>query len=259
LELCEQKVKATPSEDPVEVRLMDNIAGVSLNETLQRKLWPQASVVAAAPPQPKKQTPPDVPMWSQCRYSPNLTNEVMVYVQFQYSATLYHVVSDEDTKDLDRFQEILTKDCEANGKPLTRPPVIDQIVIGRYEGQYYRGRVTKVEDVSCVVAFVDFGDKSTCQFSELLQASDDIMKFPIYGMMIHLYKVPEPANPTSFVPDQKTESVLSDCMILELKCTKDDLVPIKGRYHVEGQLWDPLHKYCVNDGITKTIKAQAAA
>jgi hypothetical protein len=183
----------------------------------------------------------------------------MVYVQYQYSPTLYHVVTDEDAKAIDSFQGTLTKDCETNGKPLTRPPVIDQIVIGRYEGRYYRGRVTKVEGDSCVVAFVDFGDQCRCHFSELLQVNDAIMKFPIYGMMVHLDKVPDPPNPSSFIPDQKTASVLNDCMILELQCTKNDLVLTKGRYQVEGQLWDPLRKFCVNDGITKTIKAQAVA
>lgn len=62
-------------------------------------------------------------------------------------------------------------------KPLDRPPVENELVIAKYEeGDWYRGKVTKVEGSDCEVSFVDFGDKVKCAWSIVVPVDETIMK-----------------------------------------------------------------------------------
>lgn len=59
---------------------------------------------------------------------------------------------------------------------MDRPPVVDELAIGDYDGEYYRARVVKVNGDECELQFIDFGDKKLCKYSEVFPVNDELMK-----------------------------------------------------------------------------------
>lgn len=59
---------------------------------------------------------------------------------------------------------------------LSRPPVIDEMVLGEYNGEYYRGRVTKINGDKYKVVFVDFGDAQEMPYTEMYPISEYLLE-----------------------------------------------------------------------------------
>jgi len=256
LELGQQE-PTNPSDAPVEAKLLDCGDGLSLNETIQKALWP-TSVAAPPAPEPKKKTAtastPGVYLWSNCRYSPSFKNNAAVFVQYQYSPIIYHLAAEADIENLETFQGILAEFAE-KAKPLNAPPVRDQIVIGNFEEQFYRARVEKIEsEDTCRVVFVDYGAKQSYKFSELLQVDESIMQRPIYGIVAQLDKVPKAASGASYKYGEQLEKALNERMTLDV-CSKDQLVPAEKSYIVSVRLYDETRDFCVNEAMTKALQA----
>lgn len=62
---------------------------------------------------------------------------------------------------------------------MARPPVKNEVVIGDYGGEPYRARVREVNADTCKIEFIDYGDATVCKFSDLIEATDAVMKVKV--------------------------------------------------------------------------------
>jgi len=255
LQLCNNKA-ITPSDDLIEARLQNEDGSSSLNDFLEMNVpWPQAPTahkVKKTIPVPSTSTNVSH-VWSKCKYSPNLAHNTSVYVSYKYSPVLFHICANDDDDALTKFQQDKLSNFNEKSKPLTAPPVPDQIVVGCYSEQYFRGRVEKVEGDNCTVLFVDYGDRNVCRFSELFPVDDSIMEFPVYGMMVRLENIPEP--PTDFELTAELNQILDDYLTLDLpKNVSVAPMPQEGSYIIPARLWLASNQeYLVNETIKKAF------
>ncbi|ODN02993.1 nuclease domain-containing protein 1, partial [Orchesella cincta] len=194
-----------------------------------------------------------VPMhqWADCEFSPNLIGEVNVHVVFAWNANTLHVTADADEEKLTEFQQLITE-YAAKAERFTNPPDLDEIVIAQYDGAFYRGKVDKVEGDMCTCTFVDYGDTKVSKVCDVIPVNDVIMKYPVYGMIIRLDKVP--TQPDGFKFDGQLEDLIyNHGYILDLlqsgKVRPADLP------HFYARLWDCDKANTLNDGVKAAVMA----
>jgi len=59
---------------------------------------------------------------------------------------------------------------------MSRKPFLNEMVLGLYDGVYYRARVTEISDKGCRLLYVDYGDSSCNKIGEMYEINDSIMK-----------------------------------------------------------------------------------
>jgi len=203
---------------------------------------------STTPPQPKT---PAVPQWRDCSYSANLKSNEPVHVVHGWNATTFQVIADADEVAITNFQTLI-KDYASTAKRLSRPPVLDEIVIAKYEGEYYRGKVDKVDGNNCTCSFLDYGDSKVSIISDVMPVNDAIMKYPVYGLTIRLDKVP--AEPENFVLDASLEELIyNNTFILDL-IQKTSIKPADLPFY-DARLWDVKKENTLNDAVKSAIVA----
>lgn len=74
---------------------------------------------------------------------------------------------------------------------MDRPPIVNELAIGAYDGEYYRARVVKVSGDKIEINFIDFGDKKECKYTEIFPVNDEIMKVRhLYNACLNLRSSP---------------------------------------------------------------------
>jgi len=62
--------------------------------------------------------------------------------------------------------------------PVTETPVVGEVLLAPYDGNYYRGVVKTVDpsDKTVVLEFIDYGDRARCPFESVRLPTEEIMK-----------------------------------------------------------------------------------
>lgn len=145
-------------------------------------------------------------LWSNCTYSPNISKEgALIKVQFMWNATSLLVIARTDEVALDDFQSRIRESMSTGrkdfghsvyvrilivlsyfatsiilflhaAKVISRPLLVDEMVIAPYEDDLYRARVINVQSGTCDLLFVDFGDKANCQVSDIRELNSTLAK-----------------------------------------------------------------------------------
>ncbi|CAG7721989.1 unnamed protein product [Allacma fusca] len=138
----------------------------------------------ASRPSPVKRTIHNV------QWSPSLDNGAHVHVNFLWAYNKMTVSAKDDDDGVEKLAALIS-DYSAAAPPMQRIPSVDEVVIGPYDGAYYRGRVAKVEGDMVDVEFLDYGDHNKVKFSELRELSNEINAHPIYGVNFIMDGLPE--------------------------------------------------------------------
>ncbi|CAL8089042.1 unnamed protein product [Orchesella dallaii] len=205
---------------------------------------------SSTPSQPKS---PRVPQWRDCTYSANLKSNKAVHIVHIWDATTFQVIADEDEGALTAFQALIkTFASKDDVIRLTRPPVLNEIVIALYQGEYYRAKVDSVDGNNCTCNFLDYGDSKVSNVSDVIPVDDTIMKYPIYGMTVRLDKVP--AQPEGFTLDETLgDLVYNYPYILDL-VQNANIKPADQSSYV-ARLWDTKKENTLNDAVNAALHA----
>lgn len=67
---------------------------------------------------------------------------------------------------------------------MDRLPVLHEIVIAPYNSEFYRARVTSVhpETATCKLTFFDFGNKATCQLSDIRELDPSLTEVRLWSI-----------------------------------------------------------------------------
>ncbi|XP_035710732.1 uncharacterized protein LOC110853835 isoform X1 [Folsomia candida] len=214
---------------------------------------PQVQAAAAStPPQFVKKVAakePEVPriMWQSCKYSDSLVEGAPVKMSFMWNVNKLQVVASADENRLNTLQDKVGMHLKLVPK-LSRPPVIDEMVLGEYNGEYYRGRVTKINGDKYKVVFVDFGDAQEMPYTEMYPISEYLLEDPIFSTTLVLEGVATPKKKVKI--GKKLNDLFENEMILQLlePLVVSDAQSYKGvlwvddEKHLNGLIFDVLAK-----------------
>jgi hypothetical protein len=132
--------------------------------------------------------PRETPMFlaKNFKYSPNLKTNTELGIMFTYTLTRYVIGSSRDDDSREEMHKRLNNDMKDKLKPYDRTPIIGEIVIGKYEDELYRAIVADISGEMLSLEFIDYGDVTKCKAKEVYFAPEAIMKYPRFGMNVHL-------------------------------------------------------------------------
>lgn len=120
------------------------------------------------------------------------TNTEVCIASFRSHARMY--VRSLDPKSLEIFNRITQEVAKWSTKvnKLTKPPVIGEILIAKYEedGNFYRAIVRQIKDNNITVSYLDFGNSDTTTIDNLRPISDQLKEYPSCVTNIVLKGVP---------------------------------------------------------------------
>ncbi|XP_035708892.1 uncharacterized protein LOC110850709 [Folsomia candida] len=205
-----------------------SIGGVTQNKTQSEPQYQAESSTATAVAEVKNAAQePWIKrfMWQNCKFSKNLVDGAIVKSTHIWNINKVQVASALDEEDLFGIQDKVNIHLQ-QVKKLTRPPILDEMVIGEYNGDYYRGRVTKIKGEMYRVDFVDFGGAREMPYTELYPVSENIMTDPIFSVSIYLFTIPKLAKQIMPGPE------LVDAMCADMTPFMiDQLIPNRTKYY----------------------------
>ena len=193
---------------PCEVVLYDSENPVSINDQLLKIV--QSSKSACIPGESSSK-----PMVSiEPSYMPRKSEFSVMVVHIESLDKLFLQVTEADNiQNLMKLMENINAYCQT-APPLSSPPVVGQLCLAQFSGEYFRGKVLEVSGDRGRVLFIDFGNIDIVHFSNMRAIPTHLSAVPAQAMKCSLV-----ATPFSDRVDQSAIQAFTSLVAnIEVKC-----------------------------------------
>lgn len=119
------------------------------------------------------------------------------YLSFEVSQQEFYV---QKTADTELLESVTAQVQEQAGSAVITSPIVGQACIAKFkdDGAWYRAEIKSVSDSEVMVLFVDFGNSSSVDKSDILVITEELSKIPAIAMACGLTAENPEQNLTSW-------------------------------------------------------------